>query len=272
MANFLEDDISPGQQLQILLKKMYSMDADKTSSFVSRIDTALRSDGELVETIYNSTINYMTRRLITTARYLKRKSESEGASDRDFIYNLRNFLGNELSLPGDKIELILMLLRECVRVSERELTRKTIKRIRSQRGSCYICGIVLNMDEENQYDSATVEHLWPNSIGGADKDYNLKLACKKCNESKASYIDASDYHYEEICLKSDKEDESFSIDMKRVYEMALWAKSDYKCAVCGKDALYMGKLEFGRRNPRDSWHFLNINAYCTECMRVNRRK
>ncbi|HKQ05752.1 MAG TPA: HNH endonuclease [Blastocatellia bacterium] len=263
MTTSFEEDVSPGQQLHVLLKRMFPMDDGNDSSFAARIDYALRADGELVEIMYNSTINYMTRRLITTARYLKRKSEKEGASDRDFIYTLRRFLENELHIPGDKIELILVLLRECVRMSEKELTRKTIRRIRAQRRNCYICGIVLNRDEDQPYDSATVEHLWPQSIGGADKDYNLKLACKNCNESKASYVDASDYHYEEMCLISDKEDESFSADMSRVYEVAIWAKNGYKCTVCAKDAVYMGKLNFGRRNPRDSWHFLNIDAYCS---------
>jgi hypothetical protein len=52
--------------------------------------------------------------------------------------------------------------------------------------------------------------------------------------------------------------------MTREYEIALWAKSNFKCKICGKPASNVGKLKLSRINLDDSWHFLNIDAYCEQ--------
>src|SRR5262249_14785902 len=158
----------------------YPPDPDNLLSFISRIDAALMADGAFSEIIYNSTINYLTRRLITTARYFKRKSERDGLSERDFIYNLRKFLKYQIRIPGDKIELIHALLSASVKVSSRGPTPKTLRRIKRKGGTCHLCRGPLNMNEPEKYDSATVDHTWPNSMGGSNEDQNLRLSCLRC--------------------------------------------------------------------------------------------
>jgi ribosomal protein S14 len=269
MAGIYEAEANPGHKLQILFREMFPFSAESQPSFLSRIDDTLEANGELSELAYDSTINYMTRRLITTAKFLKRRVEADGLPDSVFADRLRNFVENEISLPKGKRELVFTLLFECARVSGRNSSERLsrMKRTAIREGRdlrCYFCGIATNLVEDNKHDSPTLDHVWPNSLGGTNSDPNFRVICFNCNNSKATFIDASDFHYEEICLSLGKEDTHFSNEMKRQYEVAIWAKSAFECTRCGKAAVYMGKLQFSRRSVRDSWHFLNIDAYCQE--------
>lgn len=111
-----------------------------------------------------------------------------------------------------------------------------------------------------------VEHIWPRAMGGISDDSNLALACAQCNEDKRDFINASDFHYEEICLTNwDETSDEFAKELKRDYKLALWNKANFKCELCGSTAKDLGQLEFVRKNPNDSWHFLNISILCPSC-------
>jgi len=114
--------------------------------------------------------------------------------------------------------------------------------------------------------SPEVEHIWPRAMGGQTNEGNLLLACSECNQDKHDYIDASDFHYEEIALVNwDETSSDFTNELKREYKLALWSKSSFECELCGSKAQDMGRLEFIRKNPNDSWHFLNISIVCPSC-------
>jgi hypothetical protein len=61
------------------------------------------------------------------------------------------------------------------------------KRIREEIGRCYMCGRQLTQrgDDVNR---ATVEHLWPLSLGGRSDEENLIAACRKCNEGRENSV------------------------------------------------------------------------------------
>src|SRR6185295_3285689 len=252
MAELANGEIHPGQELRRLLREMYPPQAEQLST-IARLDAALMADGEFHQLVYESSINYMLRRLVTTATYLRRRVDSAGLPESRFIYNLRTFLSNELSLPTNRVEILLALLMACTQVSKRTPTRKTLRRARrSEREAagalCYICGGDLDHTQGNLHNSAMIDHLWPRSLGGPNEGDNLRLACRQCSEKKGNFLDASDFHYEQISLVSDKGDEHFSAEMRRTYEIALWSKNEFKCMRCGKPASVLGRLEFGRRN------------------------
>lgn len=258
-------EYNPGQQLQLLLREMYPPDSEDKASFVHRIDNGLAADGNFAELLYSSSINYMVRRLITTAEFLNRRCNKQGLPEphRRLIIELRTFIRDETDIPHSATEKILALLVECLHVRQKQptpMTKKRIKRLARDRSvRCYICGRELDYDE---LESVTVDHVWPNALGGKDEDFNLKAACPSCNRNKATHIDASDFHYEEICLVGDKEDDGFQPELCTHYRVALWAKSNYRCIICGQPAAYVGELQFARNNLNDSWHFINIDAYC----------
>jgi 5-methylcytosine-specific restriction endonuclease McrA len=273
---------NPGQQLRELLKEIYPLNTEdinssEGSSFVSRIDDGLIAGGNFTNLVYESSINYLLRRLINTSEYIRRKSEL--FSSENFVVELRRFLTEEIKIQTDKIEKILVLLKVCVEAKDKRLKssrRKELIRNARENGEirCYICGKSLENELENEREVSTkdksykqekieVEHIWPKTMGGATEDFNLKLSCSYCNQAKEDYIDATDFHYEQIChVRVDVSD--VTEVLKREYKIAIWAKNSYSCSVCDKPAVTVGKLKFGRLNPNDSWHFLNIEAYCDE--------
>lgn len=47
---------------------------------------------------------------------------------------------------------------------------------------CYLCGVALTEDGGNAQRS--IEHVWPQSLGGQTVEANLMLACKDCNSER----------------------------------------------------------------------------------------
>ncbi len=273
---------NPGQELREFLKVVFpqygkNTDNEKTECFIVRIDEGLRADGELTKIVYESSINYLLRRLINTAEYLRRKYQTDEFPSEKFNQELRRFIRENTHIPEEKSEKLFVLLQGCLEAKRKKLKKSKRDRLIKDYSSknelrCYICGKYLSETEaetEVELKAQTeekieIEHLWPKTMGGATEDFNLKISCSFCNKSKQDYIDASDFHYEQICLVNDKNDTNFSYEMQRTYKVALLSKSNYSCSVCNKQAATVGKLNFGRLNLNDSWHFLNIQAYCDE--------
>jgi len=250
------DNTNPGEKLYSFLKQLFpekheSLDSDNLYCFISRMDDCLIADGEFIKIVYNSSINYILRRLVNTAEYLKRKYETDEFPAGKFVEELRKFIKQETRIPDNESEKIIVLLQACIQSKGKELKTSRKKRLIKEYKSksqlrCYICGKDLNEEE------VKIEHMWPKTMGGATEEFNLKISCSDCNDKKKDYINSSDFHYEQICLVTDKEDKSFSNEMKKEYRIALWAKSDYSCMRCGKPASIVGKLNFGRINLEDS--------------------
>lgn len=132
--------------------------------------------------------------------------------------------------------------------------------------NCYICGKALDFEGKDRDRFATADHIWPRSLGGLNDRENIKMACGECNNKiKRNRIDYRDYHYELISLASAEEEAGFLAELEPMYRVAVYAKSNYTCASCGQPAYRIGKLLVGRIDKADSWHFLNLVAYCTNC-------
>lgn len=259
---------NPGKMLQTLLKEVYPFDDSSSKSFVNKIDNAFIAEGKFAQLVYESSINYLVRRLITSAEYIRRKYTLY--PDERYMIEIRKFIRDFTRIPSSQNEKIVTLLIECLREREREVSQRLKDSFRKEAKKkgvrCYICGCEIDFERTDtiHFNSLTLDHLWPRKMGGKSLEFNLKIACKRCNELKADHIDASDFHYEEICLVTDKQDESFNTEFEREYKIAISAKSEFKCVICGEPTERIGELQFGRREPNDSWHFLNIDAYCSE--------
>ncbi len=268
---YVEENNSPGKKLQNLLKDLYPLSNE--SSFVSRIDDALIAEGEFISIAYESTINYMVRRLINTAEYIYRKNKKD---DRRFVIELRSFIRDYTHIPKSKIEKIVELLRQCSETINKKITDGQINEVmratRNEGLSCYICGCALDYADKENLEHAEAEHHWPHQMGGVNDSTNLRVSCRRCNRSKKNYIDASDFHFEHISLKTDQKDNTFTNEFNREYRIAAWAKNGFRCMNCGEPSSRVGELTFARREPNDSWHFLNIECYCKSCMRLLKKK
>ncbi len=258
-------NINPGQELREFLIRLYPLEQIRDMSrggrtFLQKMDYDLMSDETLSNTFYSSCINYLVRRLITTAEYFRRKYPDE------WRLELRRFFRNYTRYKDRDINDLTLLLSKCLSAydsnpsdSVKAMMRKEAKNKRH----CYICGEDMDYENANGLNSATIDHVWPRAMGGLSHNENLLVACQQCNNKhKKDFMDASDYHYEEIALVSDRSDPHFTNEMNRQYRVAVYARTEFTCAVCGQPAYRVGKLEVGRIEAQDSWHFLNLQAYC----------
>jgi 5-methylcytosine-specific restriction endonuclease McrA len=263
----LDEAINPGLELRKFLQQIFPSDMGNETAFISRVDSVFKAEGLLSNLVYESTINYLTRRLINTAEFLRRKYESDDYPEEFFIEQLRKYIEDETRIKKSDTEKLLSILKLCLtskKQRRRSRKKKFIKRNFSLNTNflCYICGESLTFEE------IQIEHEWPKTLGGSSEDFNLRISCCSCNNEKQSYIDGSDFHYEHICLSTDEGDESFAKEFKKNFKIALSAKHNYKCTLCGKSAESVGRLKFIRKNLSDSWHFLNVDTICDICNNI----
>lgn len=256
--------LSPGEKLRELLAEIYPYDdRGRSIIYIERMDYDFAADGEMLRFTYQSSLNYLVRRLITLSVYIYKVNSNNLA--RDYRREIENHLQNYTRLNPTQIKSISKILSECVQAVNKSgyEKRKVIEHAKNRRFYCFTCGTSLNFEDEESWNYATVDHLWPRSMGGHGEIDNLKAVCKSCNNSyKENYIDASDFHYEEIALTCISYEE-YVRERERQYELAVLAKTNYKCAICDSPAHYIGELRIGRIDPKDSWHFHNLQAYCS---------
>jgi len=263
---------NPGFLLKEELSKIIQYDPAEKAGFITRVDDALLAEGQLSRIIYESTLNYLVRRLITVAEYFKRKYYDTTDSDNEYWSKLRLYLRDYTNIPASKQERVFSILLRCVwernRVPSDGTHNAVIKRAKSQNARCYICGreVIYDRHGDDPYNQrAEVEHIWPKTLGGSNNETNLTIACERCNKMKDDYIDYSDFHYEEVCAVTDESmGKSFPDDFNWSYRLPVLAKSGFVCAEdgCDRDPRLHGELQLQRVDPFDSWHFLNVDAYC----------
>lgn len=83
-------------------------------------------------------------------------------------------------------------------------------------GICQYCG------KEVRYSLATKDHIMPKSKGGSNFDTNIVLACKKCNNKKASKFPFFNYVGEEVKPKI-LDDVDFNLLADKIDPRPEWA-------------------------------------------------
>ncbi|MCY1533903.1 hypothetical protein D9M68_692550 [compost metagenome] len=257
----------PGQELKSLLEEEYN---DDKRSFLNKADRDFNGEGQINDLFYSSFINFLIRRLITATLYINKKYKANG--DGRVKSEIRNYILHYTAFRGQKKEKLSDILYRCIEASSDNFNQDAKKSAKFQAKKhdwkCFTCGCQLDLDNEELDNYATHDHYWPRGFGGLSELENLRLLCKPCNNNlKRDYIDVSDHHYEEIALRHltyqdfEKEEKKYN---KR-FEFVVLAKSNFTCVGCGKPAYKVGELKMGRLISDDSWHFLNLGAYCNDC-------
>lgn len=259
-------DINPGESLVNLLKKIYPQNLP---GFLQKMDGDLLCDGDFENIVFMSCINYIARRLITTTAHFHRKFLPSVYGPDRYKIELKKHLRDYTRFKEEDVSSLVRILDECLSVSGDYPTDHEIKKMKrdAKNGgrSCYICGASLEYQNPNLWNAASIDHKWPRSMGGSSKKNNLEVACSRCNnELKRNFVDASDFHFEEMSLVSVSSEEYNSREKNRYYEIAVFMRNQYSCTVCGQPAYRVGQLYMGRIDLNDSWHFLNLTAYCSE--------
>jgi len=257
----------PLHELKALLKEEYF---DDKKSYLNQADRDFNADGQINDLFYGSFINFLIRRLITATIYIHKKYAPLG--DGRIKGELRSYIQYYTAFNGQKKDKLVDILFRCVEASFDDFNKDDKKAAKFQAKKhdwkCFACGCELDLDDEQVDNYATNDHNWPKGFGGLSELGNLRLLCKPCNNQfKKDYIDVSDYHYEEIALRHltyadfEKEEKKYN----RRFEFVVLAKSNFSCVGCKLPAYKVGELKMGRLETDDSWHFLNLGAYCNNC-------
>ncbi|GHG32632.1 hypothetical protein GCM10017784_27720 [Deinococcus indicus] len=266
-----EDDGSenPGKVVRDILLQLFPSQNEKaegSSDFLRNLDDALLADGELVKAVYNSVINYAARRLIKMAQHKHRKYSGDDSYPGESLDRIRSFLSHNTTIDAtfqNKLSILLYTAAKEHRNRSKALKEQIFNRSKELGARCYICGRDLSFDDSAGHLFAQVEHLWPVTMGGSNVESNMKLACRACNNVKASYVDAYDFHFEHFVSQLEEGDASFNKEFNWEFKVASYLKAGCQCAECGKSS-DDGELKFLRLNTSDCWHYLNIQPYCHE--------
>lgn len=255
----------PGQELKEFLEQVY---LNEGLGYLKQADEDLICDDELNDLIYFNVINYILRRLITAGQFIYRLYNIHG--EGRVRIELRKYLSDYTRYDYDQVERILNYLLRIIRNSDDDFSQRDKKtasnQVKAFNWGCYICGKEMDFthaNPDNSYKFATADHKWPRMFGGVSEIENLRYACQSCNgKYKRDFIDYNDYHFKEIAFVITSFDDYIAKARNRSYEAAIFAKTDYKCTVCNQPAYRVGELHIGRIDLEDSWHYLNLIAYC----------
>lgn len=258
--------------LREVLEEIFPYQPQK-SDFIFKIDRSLHADESFAQLSYYSSLNYVIRRLIVGADFIKREwQKRDDVPAERYLAEIRKYLYTTYNFPGSRVEEIYDLLLQCLIERNKNLSQAKkdaiLKVGKSRNLGCYICGKVLIYEkggyDQNHPDIAEVEHIWPKSLGGSNELYNLEVCCFQCNKGKANHIDVSDYHYEKFFVVKDRSDPEFFSDFNKAFIVAGHLKNDCKCTRCNKTAIYQNRLYLNRRNSYEGWHILNMDSYCSK--------
>ena len=272
-----EEGYSPGAQVRLVLAQELVTEEYHARSFANAADRTLLAGGKLTALIRESTLDYVSRRLIVGAHFVL-AAGGWAFDDPAFTVALRRYLRERTELPKTTRERLLPLLREAARLRGEKLGRKAKREFREKertagRTKCYLCGREMefelseassettNAETERPRLSvpdlyATVEHVWPRRLGGMNHDGNLLLACDQCNGTKDDALTGSDFHYERFVRA---EPASMTVED----EMMAWFHAGLQCARCERPPVRVGELFLVRDDDGDCWHIHNVSAYCS---------
>lgn len=255
--------INPLQILWQLLNELHPL-KEQNDSWIARADRAMQADGELEALLHRSTIAYLARRLVTAAQQVRRKHVAHERAWELFHTDLRAFLETHTSYTTADQERLHSFLAECVRHGEKHPPPGLKRRLLQPSGDdyCAVCRRALQW-EAGHYLEATLDHVWPRSLGGGNEEENLLLVCGDCNRRKADRMNGSDFHFESFSFKVvGHGDDSFGTEVNRLVRIAVTLEHDCECAGSREDEQCTGELTLARRDPSDSWHFINMLPYC----------
>ncbi|MDB5022875.1 MAG: endonuclease [Mucilaginibacter sp.] len=251
-----QEEYQPGEELKDYLEEIYP---PKSMATFDEMDNDLRADGELKNLVYESSILYILRRLVTTTEHFFRlNGENKIATNTALRYYLRNYT----RYSDEQVNKLSKLLLPCMDTARNNFTDGDKNIAKQQKKyyqwACFVCG-----KEMNETTSATADHFWPRAMGGLSNSGNLRMVCQICNNNhKKDYINQADYHYEEIAISATDYKHYKGSGHPKIYEVAVFAKSNYCCEVCQEPAYRVGELTVGRIDLKDGWHYLNLAAFC----------
>jgi len=223
----------------------------------------------LEEFLLRSTTLMLVRRLIWNASWY----ETRYSGDKLTVIEVfeKDYLGGSLGFHRRERRDLGRLVFDALHVSRKKIPksvrRKLHDRARALNQRCELGGCVIDYDGENTCSSFSLDHIWPHSLGGVSEEWNLKVACKRCNSKRQNLVEASDAHYEHFHVKNDwssGENDSFRKELNWDFRLAALLQAGFQCEMCDMPVEKMeGGLDFLLKNKDENYNMFNILVACS---------
>ena len=252
-----------GSPLQALLRFLQQqIPIGVGAGLITRFDSVHKLEGSLEQSVYQSMIFHLARRMIVLAKYSVENSPAGFPAEV-----VKNAISSTFDLGSfTEPDRLFQLVYECYATSKKQLSdgkKNSVLRDSKKNGACcYLCGIELTYTDEEDPTYCEVEHVLPRSLGGGNEYTNLKPACKSCNGMKRDRLGGADIHFE-LMVYPFTERGRHKINDYHVFSALFHGKN--ACELCGRDAEDAGYLDIGQKESDDSWHVFNTLLICSDC-------
>ena len=163
------------------------------------LGTTGRANG-YTEFVRHFTASHLAVRLVLVARGVFRRVESEIRAEQDdpeayvattepvVSEELRRYLDDVSEIPASLHDDVERLTLRAVDASREKVGKGRKKAFRRwaevHHPHCFICGTPLDFVDRNSLVAYTLEHIWPQHLGGNSEGTNLLPACSSCNSRK----------------------------------------------------------------------------------------
>lgn len=139
----------------------------------------------------------VARRLLAAGRWAVGSFPEDDQRRENYI---KSAALNELSLPLNMLTPIYHYVLSAATAADNNISKELYAEVWQYHGlQCYVCGVV-TIKNANGPERATVDHLWPQSLGGNSSFYNLLPACDGCNSNREDRAAWSEFWFQRLYL------------------------------------------------------------------------
>ena len=262
--------INPGEELYNWLVQRYQEKSgdNRANSWMLAIARDFSMD-ELGDYLFKSTVYMVLRRLLASAAWYEELYQDDtvvtSLFEKDYLLGVFGFG------PEDR-KYLRRIVFSAYDASKKNIAPNTMKTIRDWASAtnqrCHISGCVIDYAEHDPnlaHRRFTLDHIWPRSLGGVSEEWNLRVACKSCNQIRQNTVDESDAHYEHFHVKVPDSSPSFLKELHWSFRIAALAAANHQCQMCSGEVRVQDMAsgpQFLPKTRQESLNMFNVVVGC----------
>lgn len=252
----------PGRKLYDWLHTRYSTRGTGANQlWCQRMETDFDFDG-LTDILVRASILTIQRKLINT----RKMHHKEAAGDWPLgLARFDSFLSAKIYDPKLRGPL-LDLVESAFRAASADITDKAKKAVlsfcREEGLPCGYCGdtLIYNPKASSTQQQATLDHIWPQSLGGRGAAPNLRLSCRQCNSQRQDATGMHDLDFARCHVTQSKH-------FTNQHKLAIALENNQTCGRCRSQVpeIRSDLKNYQRFRNNESFGLLNTEFVCVDC-------
>jgi len=262
----MKEPTCPGQLLFHWILNRYEHQRIDQTSWVTSVSDEFDVP-QLEEFLLRSTALMLLRRLLWNAQWYESRFVDEAVTMSRYE---KDYLSDVTRLSSIELHRLCIMVYNAVRASKKDISpglfNSLRKRAETSSQRCQLGGCAIDYSAKDGHNAFSLDHIWPQSLGGSSEDWNLRVACKDCNTKRQNLVEAADSHYEHFHARTDGPagaPNSLPSELNSSFRLAALLRADFRCELCGSRVdETAGGLDFVRSNRYENYHMFNIQVMC----------